>query len=578
MPDHDATALGARAADRVRARILALDPLTDLQGFLIDSARVLREETQASACGLVRRFQGASLDLALFVPKEGEVLKRRVPLKREERHARLSIPQGPTPGFHNVLLQELAVLHGIHPRRVVHLPVEYRGTSVVDVELADPAPENVVGDLQSVLDEVAVVFKVAVLQERLRRERLEAGLLHAVGRELGRTLDLQDLLATILDLLRQVVHFDAAAIYVLGGANLNAVHQSLRGYDEDEKRALAIKLDEGLVGFAARTGEAVIVADVANDPRYLKARPSTRSEMVVPLMSGGRVIGVFNLESDRPSTYNPHDLDLLVTFGGQAAAALERARLLEEEQEARRLEQELSIARRIQQAFLPDPDAVIREGAVSGATIPSLEVSGDYYDLLERKDGRLGVALADVAGKGMPAALIMASLRAAFRLSAARLDNPGVLCAELNAFLEAGLRETEFATGVFGFLDLKARSFYYSNAGHNPPLLMHADGSFQWLETGGTILGAFPDQSYPAERVPLLPGDRLVLYTDGLTESNPGNDIEFGNERLVHLLRSEVAHSPREIRDAIVDSVTEYAGLPLPDDLTVLVIGVNAGG
>ena len=577
MPDHDATVLGSGVADRVRTRLFDLDPLTDLQAFLIDAARVLREETHATACGLVRRFQGASLDLALLVPPDGEPAMRRVPLQREERHARLPYSEVCTSEFQNGLLQELAVERGVHPRCVFHLAVAYRDTSVVDIELADPRIETAT-ELQSVLDEAAVIFKVAVLQERLRRERLEAGLLHAVGRELGRTFDLQDVLATILDLLRQVVHFDAAAIYVLGGANLNAVHQSLRGYDEDEKRALAIKLDEGLVGFAARTGEPVIVSDVTNDARYLKARASTRSEMVVPLLSGGRVIGVFNLESDRASTYSPHDLDLLLTFAGQAAAALERARLLEEEQEARRMEQEMAIARRIQQAFLPDPDAVVRDGWVSGTIIPSLQVSGDYYDLLERKDGRLALALADVSGKGMPAALIMASLRAAFRMSAARLDDPGALNAELNGFLEGCLRETEFATGVLGFLDPENRSFHYSNAGHNPPLLMHTDGSYQWLETGGTILGAFPNQVYAAERVPLEPGDRLVLYTDGLTESHKGDDVEFGNDRLVDLVRSTITKTPREIRDAIVARVEAWAGTPLPDDLTVLVIGVDGRG
>src|SRR5262245_923658 len=176
MPDHDATALGPRAADRVRARIFALDPITDLQAFLIDAARVLREETQATACGLVRRFQGASFDLAMLVTREGEPAKRRVPLQREERHARLSFPEACTPSFHNELLRELAEEREVHPHCVFHFNVEYGGTSVVDVELADPSEESTASDLQGVLDDAAVVFKVAVLQERLRRERLEAGL------------------------------------------------------------------------------------------------------------------------------------------------------------------------------------------------------------------------------------------------------------------------------------------------------------------------------------------------------------------------------------------------------------------
>jgi sigma-B regulation protein RsbU (phosphoserine phosphatase) len=307
----------------------------------------------------------------------------------------------------------------------------------------------------------------------------------------------------------------------------------------------------------------------------LLARPTTRSEMVVPLKSGGRVIGVFNLESDRPSAYSPHDLDLLSTFAGQAAAALERARLLEEEEGARRFEQELSIARRIQQAFLPDPDAILRGGAVSGIAIPSQEVGGDYYDLMERGDRSLAVAMADVSGKGMPAALIMSSVRAAFRLSATRLEDPAFLCSELNAFLEASLRETEFVTGVFGFLDRDHRAFHYCNAGHNPPLLMHRDGSFRWLDVGGLILGAFRDQPYAAERVPLRPGDRLVLYTDGLTEAHREDLDDYGSERFVTLARSVIGETPREIRDAIVRRIQEYAGTPLPDDLAVLVISAD---
>jgi serine phosphatase RsbU (regulator of sigma subunit) len=393
-----------------------------------------------------------------------------------------------------------------------------------------------------------------------------------VGRELGRTFDLDDLLANILDLLRQVVVFDAAAIYVLDRGGLSAVHQSMRGYEEAEARALAIKLDEGLVGWVARTGEAVVVPDVTQDGRYLLSRRATRSEMVVPLKSGGRVIGVFNLESDRPAAYSPHDLELLATFANQAGAAVDRARMLAEGEAAKRLEQELRIARKIQQEFLPDPQEIIRGGAISGTTIFSTEVSGDYYDFLARSDGSLAVAVADVAGKGMPAALIMSSLRAAFRLSAKRVDDPVLLCRELNTFLYASLRETEFVTGVFALLDRDQTVFHYTNAGHNQPLLLHADGSCRWLDCGGMLLGAFSDLQYESERVSLFPGDRVILYTDGVTEAHPGDHEEFGMERLLGVARAQAGKPPREIQNAIIQAVKEYVGGPLPDDLTLVVL------
>jgi sigma-B regulation protein RsbU (phosphoserine phosphatase) len=557
----------------LRDRLFALDPTVDFEAFLLAATREILAATGASAVGVNRRFAGASRDFALLVPAQGTPARLVRSLHRDPDEP-LSVPPQASvhDAFANPFLVILARETDVTPRQVFVIPVIYRGKTVVELELADPGPGAALSVLEPVFAETAVLFELAVVHARLRRERHESRHLLQVGKELGRTLDLADLLNSVLDLLRRVVPFDAAAIYFLDEDGLSAVHHSIRGYDKEQESVVQLKMDQGIVGAVARSGEGEIVSEVAKDPRYLMARPETRSEMVVPLKSGGRVIGVFNLESDRPFAYNPHEKELLETFAGHAAAALERARLLDQEKAKERLEQELVIARRIQESFLPKPDPVLEARGIAGRSQFSEEVSGDYYDFLERPDRRIAVAVADVSGKGIPAALIMSSLKAAFRYEGFYAVDPAVLCHNLNGFLLGTLRETEFVTGVFGFLDLDHLRFQYCNAGHDQPLLLRADGTTEWLGTGGMILGAFPGLQYAWGAVDLMPGDRLVLYTDGVTEAHPGNFQEYGTERLLAVVASHANDRSEVLCDAIIQDVRRYAEGASPDDLTVVVL------
>jgi serine phosphatase RsbU (regulator of sigma subunit) len=546
-----------------------------MEAYLVGAARVLVDSLEASAVGILRRFSGAGRDYALLVPRDGEPAERIVPLSTTEHRPRTETGQARVAtAFQDPQLVRLARERGLSPSGVLLSPVVHHGRRVVALEVADPAPGWLrhPARLQELLGEDAALFELAVVQERLRRERLETRLLLEVARELGRTYDLQDLLRSVLELLRQIVPFDAAAIYVLGEDGLTAVTQSVSGYTPGQEDFLRLKLDQGLVGWVARTSEGVIVPDVRSDPRYFDARDETRSEMVAPLRSGGSVIGVFNLESDRKNAYTPHDLELLESFGGQAAAALERARLLEDEQSRRRLTQELQIARRIQLTFLPRPSERLRTLGLAGRTLPSKEMSGDYFDLLERDDGLVALAVADVSGKGIPASLIMSSLRAAFRLLATGESDPGELCRKLNEFLLASLRETEFVTGVFGLLDPARRRLLYASAGHEPPLLLRGDGTVEWLENGGLILGAFPDQEYESTPVELRARDVLVFYTDGVTEVYRPDRGEFGREGLLEVVRAHRELPARELCSAVLRAVREFAEGPLPDDLTLVAL------
>ena len=560
----------------IRRLIFALDSRTELRTFLRWAAVHLAEHSGAAGCGIAVRYGEAAREFCLFVSMDEEPRESVRSLGRDEWDRELPDPQG-RDGYEGCFysgVEELRRELGVPAGRVVSAAVRSGERVVAGVDLVDPDPFVIpdAGTLEGFLQEVSAAFELALLHTQLRQERLEAHLLRKVGMELGRTLDLDEVLDSLLDLLRRIVPYDAAVIYLLGDDGLDVVRQSLRGYGEQQQEAVPLKMGQGIVGSVARSGRSEIIPDVKRDPRYFEVRPCTASEMVAPLKSGGRVLGVFNLESDRKDAYTIHDLRLLEIFAGQAAVALERARLLAEEESKRRMDQELRIARRIQRYFLPAPRPEFRETGPAGRTLPCEQVSGDYFDFVVRDDGSVALVVADVSGKGMPAALIMATMRAAFRLGAAKRNDPAAFCADLNEFLYGSLRETEFVTGVVGILDRDRTRLVYCNAGHNPPFVLRRDGTVEWLETGGILLGAFPGMSYTAGRVDLAEGDLVVFYTDGATEPvNPAGE-EYGTERLLEVVRKHRGETPRNLAGTVIASVREFVQGPLPDDVTVVAV------
>jgi sigma-B regulation protein RsbU (phosphoserine phosphatase) len=322
-------------------------------------------------------------------------------------------------------------------------------------------------------------------------------LLYSVSQKISLSVESTEVLNSIIDSLNMVVPYDAAAIFLLDARTLDVAEETMRGYPPGSEGSLQLKLGEGIVGWAAKTGQSVIVPDVRTDPRYVRARPQTRAEMVAPLKTGGEVIGVFNLESDRVNAYTPHELRLLETFANHAAVGIERSRLLRQQLEKERLDRELKFARRIQLSFLPERDPDWTGYDVSAANISSEEVSGDFYDFIPISRDNWGVVIADVSGKGVPAALIMASLRAALWAEVRNTYALATICARMNNFLYQSLGDYEFVTAVYGVLDLDSHIFTYTNAGHLPPLHVRPDGAVSFLEEGGLILGAFRDADTP---------------------------------------------------------------------------------
>jgi sigma-B regulation protein RsbU (phosphoserine phosphatase) len=241
-----------------------------------------------------------------------------------------------------------------------------------------------------------------------------------------------------------------------------------------------------------------------------------------------------------------------------------------------RQEEEVAEARTIQQGLLPKSIAQLAGYEIVGAWQPAHSVGGDYYDVLEFDEATLGLCIADVAGKGLPAALLMSNLQAAVRGLASPSLSPEGLCARLNSLVCHNTGNDRFITFFYAQLDGPGRHLQYTNAGHNPPILLHRNGSYERLEAGGGVLGVFPNQTFAAGAAQLAPGDRVILFTDGVTEACDATGEEFGEVRLLGLLREHCATAVAVLQAKILAAAGEFSRGHWHDDATLLVLGVSA--
>ena len=427
--------------------------------------------------------------------------------------------------------------------------------------------------LEVAAESVALALDHALLSQEIERRALEKGVLLDITRALSAPLDLEEVIEAIFASLRQVVDYDAAAIYLVNRETRVLEMVSAAGYPDGTDEAFALQIGQGIIGWVAKHGEGLIVPDVTADRRYVAARHETRSEIATPLLLEGRTIGVFNLESDMEDAYHEGHLEMLSAFAAQAAVAIERARTAHERIEARRLEKELAIAREIQMSFLPGRAPELPGFDLAGASITHDEVGGDYYDFIPISETRMGLAIADVSGKGIPAALLMAG----FRMSLlAEIRNEFAIRAvmrKVNALLHESTERDKFVTAFYGVLDWKNSVIIFSNAGHNPPLLLRHEGGVEELSDGGLAFGILPDSHYEERPMPLRPGDVLLMYTDGVSEAEDEMAEQFGVQRIEDVVRAHATESAADILEALVEAVRQWTGERGPsDDLTLLVL------
>src|SRR4030066_390076 len=475
--------------------------------------------------------------------------------------------------------ENLQQLIGVKINNLLSVPLIRRGKllgvlEAVNKKDAQIFTEKDLDNLTLLANQIAVALDNSILYERAKKESLRKEVLLEVGKSLSSTLELEEVLKRIIQSVKLVVTCDAVGIFLVAKKTQEVEQFEIEGYDPTLEADLNLKIGQGLIGWVAKTGEPVIVPDVRKDERYINARLATRSEMVVPIKTDGKVLGGFNLESNQLNAYAQEDLELLTAFASQAAVAIERARLHKETLEKRKLEEDLKIAREIQKTFLPKEDPSIAGFDISGINISSERVGGDYYDFIPIVENQLGVAIADSSGKGIPASLIMAAFRARLKAENKKKYNIPTIFNKNNYLLFESLERENYVTAVYGVLDTKSKILTFSNGGHNPPILYRPNGTIEYPTEGGIALGMFPNSTYEERSIPLNKGEVIVFYTDGTTEAMNEKREEFGVKRLEEIIRNHRSLPARDLQTKIIDRINELSGGKRSDDLTMMVIKV----
>jgi len=420
-------------------------------------------------------------------------------------------------------------------------------------------------------------FAAELSPERMRN------FLQAMGK-IGQTLlvirPLDELFQVVVTLAADILRADRTAILLRRGSEDDlvpmAVSQTGRGVGED------IVVSRTIARMAIGQRQAILTGDAQSDTRFRDQQSVIRerihSAMCVPLWHDGDVLGLIYVDNvAAPLPFADVDLQILTFLAHLAAVKIRETESYEAQQ---RQEQELRRAAALQQALLPSEPRDVGSIAIAGSNVASQDVGGDYFDIVDAPSGKLVVGLGDVAGKGMPAALLMSHLSASVKAQI-ETERPLVeVMRRLNASVYQNLQRgtsggsvNRFITLVLAELNPETGEITYVNGGHNPPFLLRASGTLESLTDGGLLLGIMPEAQYAAGKVRLEPGDLLVLYSDGVTEARNLAEEEYGDDRLIAFLRESQAMRPAEMVASIIQNVRAFSRRERPtDDVTVVVL------
>jgi sigma-B regulation protein RsbU (phosphoserine phosphatase) len=403
------------------------------------------------------------------------------------------------------------------------------------------------------------------------QKNLEIKKLFEVSEKILSTLSTDQILTFLLDALNAVISFDAAAIFLFDPQTKKLNRKIGKGYGKDAD--LTLKLGEGACGWVVENKQISLIEDTADSKHYYPARSKTRSQVALPLHIQDEVLGVICLESNEPRHFTNSSIELLNIFANQAAIALNNAKQYEISLVKQSLEDELLNASKVQGVLLPSRPPTNKDLHIAFANIPSKIVSGDLFDFVKMEENQMGLMIGDVSGKGAGAAIMMSLVLAGFRAYKRR---PLTVCeriARLNNLLYESFSTGKYATIFYGIISTDLNQLTYTNAGHNPPILFRSDGTIEKLTDGGIVLGYLQDEMYIQKTISFHQGDCLLCYTDGVTEALNEQDQEYGEERLIAIIRENMHLNSFELKDNLIKDIKKFIGIKdQSDDITLIIV------
>jgi sigma-B regulation protein RsbU (phosphoserine phosphatase) len=420
--------------------------------------------------------------------------------------------------------------------------------------------------------------EVALESSERRNAVIELSTIVEATKRLNSTLDLAELLNIILQLTTRQTGAERGTVFLLDRERNEIWSLVGMGLDQHEIR---LPINRGIAGWVAEHGETVNLAEAYADPRFesevdLRLGFRTRSILCLPIRNkDGETIGVLQLLNKHDGPFTQADENVLRAISDHVALALENAQLHRELLHKQRMERDLALARSIQLGLLPERPPQLEGFDMAVSHRPSLEVGGDYYDFIPLSPDTILAVVADVEGKGVGSAMVMANLQATLHALLAHLHSLERLVESLNDMILSDTRGQKFMTMFVGLLDQPHRTLHYVNAGHVPPAVVRANGSVEYLTEGGMVVGLFPSVHYDRGHVRLNPGDLVVACTDGITEAMNSESEEFGQPRLVELAVRERALPAQQIVDSVLTQVDEFSvGGTHEDDRVILIIKI----
>lgn len=407
----------------------------------------------------------------------------------------------------------------------------------------------------------------------------ELNAMRTVSEVMTSNINLDDLLSLILNKLVATINAERGTIYLVdeerGELWSKVLIEEIGPLSE-----IRVKIGEGISGHVAATGEVVNIPDAYADPRFNPQIDRvtgfrTRSILASPMFNPQhKIIGVVQLLNKQDGPFTFRDERLLAAMTSQAAISIENARLYQQELQQRVITRELETAHAIQASFLPDTIPQFEGWELGARWVPVRNVAGDFYDFYPLEDGRLAMMIADVSGKGIPAALFMALSVTVLRFGMSLNLSPDEVTRRANESIIADQRSRMFATTFVSYISLATGAMQFSSGGHNPALVYRAaTQTCEYISASGVAIGIFKNAEFALETTGMDVGDVLVLYTDGITEAINNDEEDFGEERLERLVAENAVLSAQQLTDLILDAVTDFAEEQnLFDDATLIVL------